>query len=341
MLPRVLACLLAVLALGGNVAAAQPVDSGSGLPLRLTVDAPAGCVDGPGLLARVRSYAPRVREAVGGEAARAIRVDLEADGSSFHGALTVREADGAEGHRELRGRDCESVAAGLAFVAAVIMDPDAARAFDRPAAARGGDATSPPALWLARVPTSAPPAGSSAPREPVGRLSAGAAIEVAHGLGPDPETIARLFVDFEPSRWLKGASVRLEVGRGFAPSVQNALGSATIALTDARFEPCLALWAPDPFVLRGCGVVEGLLLSGQGKTEAATTTTRNALYTAELGLALRPTWTIGKRISLGLLVGGAVPFARYRFYFTSPDTTVYELPWWSAFGELSLGVYFW
>ncbi len=341
MLTRILACLLAVLALGGSVAAAQPQGSGLGLPVRFTVDAPAGCVDEPGLLARVQSYAPRVREAGSGEAARAIRVDLETDGSSVHGTLTVREVDGAEGHRELRGRDCESVAAGLAFIAAVIMDPDAARAFDRPAAAREGDATSLPAVLVARPPTSAPLAGSSAPREAVGRLSAGAAIEVAHGLGPDPEAIARLFVDFELSRWLKGASVRLEVGRGFAPSVQTMLGSATIALTDARFEPCLALWAPGPFVLRGCGVVEGVLLSGQGKTEAATTPTSNPLYTAELGLALRHTWTIGKRISLGLLVGGAVPLARYRFYFLSPDTTVYELPQWSAFGELSLGVYFW
>jgi hypothetical protein len=337
MLARVSACLLAVLSLRGNVAHAQPQDSGSGLPVLLTVDAPGGCVDEPGLLARVQSYAPRVRAAGSGEAARAIRVELEADGSSVHGTLTVRELNGAEGHRELRGRDCDSVAAGLAFVAAVIMDPDAARAFDRVAA--GGDVASP--VLLSSAPASVSRPGSKAPREPLGRLSVGAAIEVAHGLGPDPETIARLFFDFELSRWLKEASARLEVGRGFAPSVQTALGSATIALTDARFEPCLALWSPDPFVLRGCGVVEAMLLSGRGRPDTATTSTPGMASTAELGLSLRPTWSIGNRISIGLLVGAAVPVVRSRFYFTMPNEDVYQLPSWSAFGELSVGVYFW
>jgi hypothetical protein len=50
---------------------------------------------------------------------------------------------------------------------------------------------------------------------------------------------------------------------------------------------------------------------------------------------------MGKRISIGLLAGAAVPVVRCRFYFTTPNEDVYQLPSWSAFGELSVGVYFW
>ncbi len=334
---RVHACLLVLLAVAEKPATAQPQEASSGLPLHLTVDTPTWCVDPPSLLMRVQRYAPRVREAARGEAAKAIRVEIEPDGRGFRGTLTVRDVEGAEGHRELRGRDCESVAAGLAFVAAIIMDPDAARAVVPGVLAHEvATAPAPPSVR----PTSGPLPSLNAPSEPIGRLSAGAAIEVAHGLGPDPETIARLFFDFELSRWLRGVSARIEVGRGFAPSAQTPLGSATIVLTDARFEPCFAVWAPDPFALRLCGVVEAMLLSGQGKAATATSGTSSALDTVELGLALRPTWTIAKRVSVGLLAGAALPLARYRFYFTVPDTTVYQLPRWSAFGELSLGVYF-
>ena len=58
-------------------------------------------------------------------------------------------------------------------------------------------------------------------------------------------------------------------------------------------------------------------------------------------------WVIGDRVTLGLLVGAAVPMARYRFYFangssqSAPTLTAYELATWSGFAELSAGVYFW
>jgi hypothetical protein len=56
---------LALLAGGvaGRVAAAQTSDERSGLPLRLTIDAPAACPDSGALLAQVKEYASRVREA--------------------------------------------------------------------------------------------------------------------------------------------------------------------------------------------------------------------------------------------------------------------------------------
>jgi hypothetical protein len=247
----------------------------------------------------------------------------------------VRDADGHEGGRDLRGQDCPSIAAGLAFVAAVVVDPDSARALD------------PPPLSVDPPERSAPPApsnqGTSEARGQRSRLAAGTAFEVAYGLGPDTEVIPRLFLDFElpGGGGLGGLSLRAGVGRGFAQSVKAGPGSASITLTDARLEPCAALWARAPFVVRGCGVMGATWLSGQGDAATTLTTSGATRITFEAGLALRAAWTFHDRISVGLLAGGAVPLARYRFYFTAPDTTVYEVAAWSGFGELSAGVYFW
>jgi hypothetical protein len=120
--------------------------------------------------------------------------------------------------------------------------------------------------------------------------------------------------------------------------VSTAAGTARIALTDVRFEPCFDAAPPGALRLRACGIVDAAILTGEGtRTMDARTASRQSI---ELGLGIRPTWILGDRLTLGLLVGAAVPMARYRFYF-APDATAYELAPWSGFAEFSAGVYFW
>jgi hypothetical protein len=307
--------LLVGLGLYARLGEAQPADERPSLPLRLTVESPAGCPSGPEFFAQVRAHTARIREAAPGEPARTVRVELEPSGGQFLGRLSIRETNGEEGRREIRDVGCESVAAGLAFVVAVIMDPEAART------------ASPSAI--------PPPSLARPPSSPPLRLSAGAAFEVAEGLGPDSAIIPRVFVDGE-FPW--GASARVSVGRGLARSVDTALGTAIVTLADARFEPCLDAWSAGPFQARVCGIVEWAILSGEGtNTTSPQSATRSSL---ELGLGLRPTWTIKGRLTLGLMGGMAAPIARYRFYF-APNTTAYQLAAWAGFGEFSAGVHFW
>ncbi len=88
-----------------------------------------------------------------------------------------------------------------------------------------------------------------------------------------------------------------------------------------------------------CGIIEGDVLRGQGtSTNAAESHSR---VSVELGLGLRPTWDVTRQITLGLLAGGAVPLARYRFHFTSPDTTAYRLAAWSGLAEFGAAWRFW
>src|SRR5260370_26040149 len=133
---RAYGILLLSFILRAQDAAAQSPAPAPELPLRVTVDAVRGCANRAVFLARVRSYAPRVRDATADEPGRTMRVIVRAEGEEFLGTLRVRQVDGEEGSRQVRGADCASATEGLAFVAAVIMDPDAARAGAGASAAR-------------------------------------------------------------------------------------------------------------------------------------------------------------------------------------------------------------
>jgi hypothetical protein len=323
MLARVLASVGALVTVSGQSAPARATQAPD-LPLRLTVTAAFGCPDGATLLSQVKDYAPRVRAALPGESATAIQIEVHPSGPLLEGIVTVEDPGGASGRRELQGANCDALASAAAFVIAVIMDPQAARA-NEPAPASPSPALTP---------------APSKPLPPIGQISAGTAIEIAHGFGPDPAVIARLLLDFAFSRWLAGVSLRVEGGRGLEHSVHVGAGTATIGATDARIEPCYGVWSPRALTVRGCGVVEILFLSADSEAGDPATSRSPTLASLELGLAVRPTWTIGKYFSVGLLAGAAVPLARYRFYFTLPDTTVYRLPALSTFGELSAEVNF-
>jgi len=311
------------------------------IPLQIDVEAPGGCPDAAAFFAQLQKHSSRVREASGDERARTMRVGLRLEGEEFLGVLTVRAQEGGEGHREMRGRDCRSVVAGLAFVAAVIVDPDAV---SRSTTVGSAPAPSPRGAPSFAVETSAghdSPSSSPAESAPSGRpvrISTGAGIEVARGLGPYTAFIPRLFVDLEFLRLLRGAHARVSFGRGVSRTVTTELGTAKINLTDVRFDVCVDALYLTSFQLGLCGLVDGMLLTGQG---ANTANAQNAdRLSIELGLALRPRWTPRDWVSLELAIGGAAPLARYRFYF-APDATAYRLAPVSGFAEFAAGVRFW
>ena len=281
--------------------------------MRLTVDAPPECPDRAAFLAQVKAYAARVREALPGEAAREIHAAMRPDDDGFAGTLTTTEPDGTEGRREVHDVDCGSLSAGMAFVAAIVIDPNVAR-------------------------TAAPPPAVPPPREPPARLSAGVAFAAIEGLGPGTQLNPRGFVDLELPGPLHRLDARVSLGRAFTNSVMTTSGTAEITLTDLRLEPCFDLMSPGALGLRACGIVDGVVLAGEGtRTSDETTATRRSI---ELGLGVRPTWVVGGRLVLGVFAGAAVPMARYRFFF-KPNETAYRLAAWSGVVELSAGVYFW
>jgi hypothetical protein len=338
-------CLLAV----ASAASARASDEASAgdLPLRLTFESPRDCPGREAFLAELHARGRRTREARPAERTAAMHIEIVASPHGpASGKMTFRPLEGPlEGRelvRELRGADCASAVAGLAFVASVVLDPEAAltedaasstpAAADPSASARGTPSTSVVARD-APARGARPTIRSGAPAH----LSLGGAIDVASGVGPDPTFVARLFVDLDFPAPLPWASARLSFGRGIARSIDTAAGRAQITLTDVRLEPCAALRG-STWSVGACGLVEAGVLEGNGAAAGGGMSGSRAL--AEVGVGVRPSWTVSGSVVLSAMAGGATPLMRYRFYFSSPDTTVYQLPAWSAFGELSLGVRF-
>jgi hypothetical protein len=344
-----------------HVAAADPAGESPPSPLSLVVDAPLDCTDRGAFFAQIVTHTTRVREARPGEAARTMWVQIGAEPGGARGTLTVREVDGQQGHRTMGGADCKSVAGGLAFVAAIIIDPHAHLAADGPPpVVAQADVPPTPALPSDAAPhaamqtqsaarpkgadskplSAARPKGADSLRTSEASLrgSAGAALAAASGLGPGIGIVPRVFV----SAALGPVSARVSVGYGLPRNVVTADGTAEIRLADLRFEPCLLAWSPGALQVHGCALVEGVLLSGQGTSPPSGRTVRaDSRTSAEVGLALRPMWALGPRAAVGALFGAAIPVTpRYRFYF-EPDTAVYQLSAWSGLVEIDAGVRFW
>jgi hypothetical protein len=166
---------------------------------------------------------------------------------------------------------------------------------------------------------------------------AGAAVEAARGLGPDTALVPRVFVDFAFPRIAGGVDARVSGGRALSRSVATDLGTAKIDLTNIRLDACIDAWSRARWELASCGVVDGVILAGQGiRTDGPRSETRLSI---ELGLALRPRWTARDWLVLELVLGASAPLARYRFYF-DPNTTAYRLAPVSGFAEFGAGVRF-
>jgi hypothetical protein len=224
-------------------------------------------------------------------------------------------------------------------VAAVIVDPDVAGQAST-ASAPATHASEEPARPIPPTPAieAAPPPPADEPRAPRSfHFAAGAAVEVARGLGPDTALVPRAFVDFAFPRIAGGVDVHFSGGRGPSRSVATDLGTAKIDLTDLRLDACVDTWSRARLELASCGIVDGVILAGQGmQTDGPRSETR---FSVELGLALRTRWIARDWLVLDLVLGASAPLARYRFYF-DPDRTAYRLAAVSGFAEFGAGVRF-
>ena len=132
--------------------------------------------------------------------------------------------------------------------------------------------------------------------------------------------------------------LRLSGGRGLSRSVRTDVGTAQIGFSDVRIDSCFDLLRPTSFRMGACGVVDGVILGGEGANTVESQSARR--LSIEAGFALHPRWIVRDSITFGVAVGGLVPLARYRFYF-APDETAYRLAAVSGFAELEAGVTFW
>jgi hypothetical protein len=301
------------LALAGHAAAAAPE------PYRIEYAAPSGCSSREMFVRELLGRTPLVRVAESGGPSAVYVVTLSQRTNDLFGELVLRERDGRETRRALRGKTCDEVVSALAFIAAILVDPDA----------------------VSRTPTEAPRRAPPRRAAPLLEGSEGSAyseqgtrFRVGAGAGASLETSVSPNVAFGPyaelvvertSDGARGLSFGLALHRVNAPSVLTRAGRAHFSWTAARGWFC-------PFSLpsRGavsfvpCGAVEGGTLVAEGsETIGEKTVVRPWLAFGPLArLELRPTRFLA--ISLdGMAV--FTPISHPTFFF-SPDIEVFSVP---------------
>jgi hypothetical protein len=300
------------LALTGHAAAAGPE------PYRIEYTAPSGCSSREAFVRELVGRTPLVRVAAEGSRAATYVVTLGPLTNDMMGELVLRELDGRETRRALRGKTCDEVVSALAFIAAILVDPEA----------------------VSRTPTEAP--RHAPPRQPVvpdeserpPSSEDGSGFRFGAGAGASLETSVSPDVAFGPFAELvaertnegaRGMSFGIAFHRVTAPSVLTRAGRAHFTWTAARGWFCpLSLPSRGIFSFLPCGALEGGTLVADGSaTIDEKTVVRPWLAFGPLArLELRATRFLA--ISLdGMAV--FTPISHPTFFF-SPDIEVFSVP---------------
>ncbi len=287
-------------------------------------------------------------------------VSVLGEDAGYVARLRVIDPKGDDIDREVRDPQCQQVVRAVAFVAAVLVDPNAASSAPAPEPAvppaSGAlppvpSASGPPAAPAlpptqpATAPPAVPPPATAlspvvsepAPPSWVGLATLGLTAHraVAEGAGFGP----RFGLGFRyGSRW--GAAGHLSVTRTQSGQVQRDVGSAELTWIAARTDLCLA-YRPHPSVdLLPCLLVEVGELRGEG-TDTDSRTDRAALWLAPGGLG-RAVVRLVDPVGAYVEAGAVAPIIRPHFYFSGPDgqETVYRVPGQGLFAGVGLALEF-
>jgi hypothetical protein len=302
-------------------------------PIRVEYRAPASCPDADSFTARMRARTDRPRPAAAGEAARTFVVSITTTGPSFAGRLLIRDPDGAEGSRTVRGATCDEVVEALALFAALAVDPLASTS---PRPIPPAPRPTPRAV-SSGAPEPRPPTRTPAPGESRWVWSAGADAEIATGVAPTPLASVAVLLAVERER--QGAwspAVRLALG-GTRDSLLGADQTLTsYAWAHAALSMTPTEWAPaEVLAIRPWISIEGGVVDAAGR--AVHDAQEQVVPWAALEISGEITYRFVPGIFLRAEAGIVTTLHRYRFYL-GPDSTLYVEPPLGARAGVGLSV---
>lgn len=315
-------------------------------PIRVEYRAPEGCSSHDGFVSEVLSRTPRVRLALSGEASAAFMVELTRDANGVSGSLLLEEVDGRRTERSLHGVSCEEVVPALAFIAAILVDPEAATR--APGAAPVAPSTTPGAAPAAATtaavaaasekpapppakpapqpapPAAPPPAAKTSPSSPPSapsrfRFGGGGGLSVDTSVSPD--VTLSPFAELDVAR-VDGDERLYSFGVAFQRVTSETTlpgGTASFTWTAGRGFFC-------PFSLPDRGLVSflpcGAFQAGTLKAEGETAVTRPWFTLGPLArLELHPI----RYLVLFVEAEGVFALSHPTFYF-APETEVFSVP---------------
>lgn len=334
------------------------------------VEAAGPCADAAAFQRAIRARSARVRHAEG--AASTIRFTTATSDEGAHGELSVSTAQGDTVLRTVSAARCEEVVSGLAFIAALMFDPEATppesapaepptgfvapradgHAASAPSTSARGDAPSPAARdeEPTRAPSGAVPT-TSRTRAPA--AEAGKTQPSARPLGMAPELVVR---GWGAALGLDGPAIGggVELGArqahaAVSPTLRGGLAlargsaasdgtvEATVALVAARLELCVPVVASARVALSPCvaGVVGALTLDPSGVEDARAP---SRIFGALEGLA-RISVPLTRWLTAELSPGLLVPMVRDR-YVVANLGELYRPPAAAVMLSFGLGVHF-
>jgi hypothetical protein len=322
---RAAASIAVAFALAGSVATRRASADDELPPVRLAYVAPPGCPDGMAVGAAIAARAPRVRWADG--APRTIALTIVPSDAGFTGDVTLTGDGPPPAGRRLTGATCGEVAAALALVAAITLDPTST--------------LPPPSPPPSPSPSPSPPPSPPPPPPPSLGLAAGVSIGAQSGVGPSVSLLGRAHLEALVRPTASNAlrpTIRLAALRAVAQQVDTAAGTADLSLSGARVDACpLRLALAGPLELRPCAALElGAHLGAGSRTASAASETRAWVAPGALGRAVV---RVFGPITAEIEGGATFPLFRYRFYF-GPDVTAFQAAPVALSASVGLGVSF-
>jgi hypothetical protein len=286
-------------------------------------------------VAEVRARTDRLLSPSAGAPSAVYRVRAELTAGGARGTLAVVEASGATSSRDVEGATCQGVVDALALVLALAVDPNASTTRLASTASSAATHVERPAVQ---------PAGR--PATPWrGHLGASTGAELNDGI--TPAMLVGPVLGLEASWERVGQGLRVEpvleiraaVTRAQSGTIGAAVGAAQFTWTAGQLDVCPARVIAGGIEAAPCARIEGGVLDATG-LQVDVTQSDSRPWLAIGGLA-RVRWT--PLDPLFMVLDGALSRAvvRDHFYFSRPQTTIYDVPAVGAGMSLSAGVRFW
>jgi hypothetical protein len=292
-------------------------------PLRVQLDAHAGCPDAEAYWRAVTSRSSRITRGDDGHRAS---IAVTRQGSKSVGVLAIDDA----APRKVSADTCEEVVEALAFMTVLALDPEAV--VPAPALPSPVPSSAPPITRPLVLP---PPRVTPLPKRPTApswdlHVTTGASV---FGAGPSPVFAIPIGIDASRERWSFG----LAFTRSTSLVVEHPRGPvATFVWTSLRAHGCLTVVGTSVRWL-GCVGLEGGAIEGRPRAVAAAHDVVRPWLTPLVTTQLE--WRAAEALAFVLDAGLGVPLVRDEFV-VEPDYFFYRAPRFIARGAFGLKVRF-
>jgi hypothetical protein len=306
--------------------------------LHLVYRSPPECPDESAFQALLRARTTQI--SLSSEAfERTFDVTLETEIAGFSGTLDIVDSRGERTRRRFASRDCAEVAAALATLTVLAVDPVTPPALSplvadtSPPLSDSSPQPSSPGLEPDRLPSSSP---SESPRH--WRVGTGAGLALEGGVAPTALVAFDVFAEITRA----GAgpwSPSLRLGALYAQTglLGAGVSAARFQWGSARADGCPLRLRLSSLEFRPCAVFEVGAVHVEG-TDIAVPGDATRPW-ASAGLTGRARWSHGLLFA-ELELGGLLPIIRPTFVFDAPRVVVQEVPVVLFTGATAVGVTF-